>query len=81
MMLSAQKARLGGMVHELKDLKRQLDDCREDRDKIWTVLRDMPNPRFCTVRGCVLRQQVSSGPLHVLFDQNNPITGNKEDAE
>lgn len=78
MMLAAQKAQLKIVKAELEHNRHELDECKQDREKIWVVLRDMPNPRFCTHKDCVLRDRVSPGPLHVLFDPQNPITANKD---
>lgn len=77
-MMSAIRARLSSTENDLSEAREELQECKTDREKIWEKLRDTPNPRFCPVKECPLREAVVK-PLEVTFSAvSKPI---KQDAD
>lgn len=76
LMLQAQRAQLKSQANEIKVLRDDVEECKGDRESLWQMLRNMPNPKFCTVPACPLRgtfgQLPAPAPVQMTFSVTPP---------
>lgn len=73
----ATNARISSQAKQITGLQMEVDECKSDREELWRTMRDLPNPKFCTIPNCPLRP---NAPTQMTFSTQPADTAKPKNA-